>query len=253
MDLKAIVKQGELYFRNHSPAILTGLGVTGVISTAYFAHETGFKTGMEHGYQTCTRDDRGLPGESYPTRKERFKEQWRLYIPPVVVGGVTIGCIVLGAKISNRRTAAITAAYSLSEKAFVEYKDKVKEKLGDNKEQKIRDDVAADKIRNNPLGKDVVLVGSGNVMCCEIQTMRYFLCDVETLKKAANEINDRVLRCEYATLAEFYTLIGQSPSPYSEEFGWFHARGLMEIEISPVLMNDTTPCIGFGFNYLANL
>ena len=83
--------------------------------------------------------------------------------------------------------------------------------------------------------------------------MRYFLSSVETLRKARNEINARINRIGYATVAEFYDLIEQPISPYSEDFGWTVERGLMEIEISPVLMNETTPCIGFDYSYLQHL
>lgn len=246
MDLKATASQVEKFLRSHSPEILTGFGVTGVVSTAYLAWKAGYKAA-----NTCIL----YPEET--SRKERIKNDikhhWKQNVPMVLMGGGTVVCIVAATRIGTRRTAVLSAAYSLSQNALVEYKEKVKEQFGERKEQKVRDDIAADKVRANPIGKDVVLIGSGNVMCCELQTMRYFLCDVETLKKAQNEINDRILRCDYANLAEFYTLINQSPSPYSEEFGWFHDRGLMEVQISAVLMDDTTPCIGFDFNYLAHL
>lgn len=243
MDLKATASQVEKFLRSHSPEILTGFGVTGVVTTAYLAREAGYKHGYSDG-----KDDGNLD----PWRM-RLKWHWRHYIPTVISASASVACIVAATRIGTRRVAALSAAYSLSQNALVEYKEKVKEQFGERKEQKVRDDIAADKVRANPIGKDVVLIGSGNVMCCELQTMRYFLCDVETLKKAQNEINDRILRCDYANLAEFYTLINQSPSPYSEEFGWFHDRGLMEVQISAVLMDDTTPCIGFDFNYLAHL
>ena len=242
MDLKHLTKQVERFVRSNSPEILAGLGISGVAGTAYLAHQVGYKVGR---YAELGWDEQPF--------KEKALFVWKEYIPAVAMGFTTIACVVGGTRISSRRTAAMAAAYSISEHAFTEYKDKVKEKLGERKEQTIRDEVASAKIQGNPIGKDIILLGAGNVMCCELQTMRYFLCDMETLKKAENEINDRVLRCDYATLAEFFTLIGQVPSPYSQEFGWDHEGGLLNLHISAVLMDESRPCLGFDYNYLKPL
>lgn len=242
MNPRALIKAAEDVIRSNSPAILAGLGVSGVVGTAYLSHRTGYEVGL-----------RDAVGGKPVTLKDRFKKDWKVYIPPVIAGVVTAGCIIGAVKIGNRRTAAITAAYSLSEKAFVEYKDKVAEKIGERKAQSVRDEIAQEKVSASAPGREIVLIGHGPVPCCELHTMRYFQGDMETLRRAQNEINDRILTCDYASLSEFYTLIGISPTEDSGNFGWDHSRGLMRLDITTTLMDETRPCIAFSYNYLKAL
>jgi hypothetical protein len=222
--------------------ILTGLGVSGVVTTAYLAARAGYT----HGRREAPYD-----GHMDPI-KDRIKLHWRCYIPTVVTGVVTIGCVVAATHVGLRRTAAMAAAYSVSEKAFTEYRDKVEEKYGKNKETAIRDEIAQDKVTANPPGPGIVYVGGGNVLCYEFYTGRYFLSDMETLKQAQNEVNDRILRCEYATLAEFHTLIGQPATQGAQDVGWDREK-LLVLEFTSVLVNDNKPALSFGYNYLKAL
>jgi len=250
MNLQALPAQVERFMRENSTAILAGIGATGVVTTGYLAHQAGWKAATSTIYFE-------IEGGRQDSRKERIKERarrnWKLYIPPTIVGGVAIGCIIAGTRVGNRRTAAMAAAYSLSEKAFVEYKEKVVEKLGERKDQSVRDEIAQERIAANPIGREVILVGSGTVLCCELHTGRYFLGDMDTLKKAQNEINDRINRHEYATLQEFQVLINISPTDSSMDFGWDQERGLMSLDITTTLMDEIRPCLAFSYSYLKAL
>ncbi len=66
---------------------------------------------------------------------------------------MTIVCIVGSSKAGGRRTTAAVAAYSLTERAFSEYKEKVVEQIGKGQEQKIRDEIVQDQVDKKPLGK----------------------------------------------------------------------------------------------------
>lgn len=241
MSIKALIKQGQGVVRKNSPAILAGLGVSGVVVTAYLAHEAGRRTELR------------LMGFDRDDKKECFKIVWRHYIPPVIVGTAAITCIIGATRIGNRRTAAFTAAYSISERAFSEYKEQVAEKLGERKEQTIRDGAAQKKVSDLASSPDLVIVGQGPVPICELHTGRFFFADMETLKRAQNEINDRILKCDYANLSEFYTQVGQPPTESSSDFGWTRDRGLLNLEITTTLMNESRPCLAFSYNYLEAL
>jgi hypothetical protein len=223
--------------------ILTGLGVSGVVTTAYLSWRAGYNTAND-----CVLypEDWGRKARI----KHNIKTHWRRHIPMITTGVVTVGCVVAATHVGLRRTAAMAAAYSVSEKAFTEYRDKVEEKYGKSKETAIRDEIAQDKVTANPIGREIVLMGSGPVPCYEIHTNRYFYADMETLKRAQNEINDRVLRSEYATLAEFHTLVGIQPTRDAGVFGWTKEGGLLTLEITTALTDEQRPCIVFEYNYL---
>lgn len=244
-----LVKQAEKFVRSNSPAILAGLGITGVVTTGYLAHQAGYTTAYEIMYYE-------IEGGKEPTKKEMWKRRaqanWKSYIPVALTGAITIGCIIGATRIGNRRTATLAAAYSLSERAFSEYKEKVVEKLGERKEQSIRDELAQEKVAGTAPSREVVLVGGGTVLCCELHTGRYFLSDHQTIKKAVNDINFRVLNHEYATLTDFYHLIGLPATSSSSDFGWTSDKQ-MEISISSVFAEDTRPCLAFEYNYVKAL
>lgn len=242
MNPKVLIKAAEQVIRSNSPAILGGLGVSGVVGTAYLAHRVGYDVGRH-----------AKEGWEEQPFKEKLRLTWKGYIPPVLAGVVTAGCIIGAVKIGNRRTAAITAAYSLSEKAFAEYKDKVTEKIGERKAQQVRDEVAQEKVTATAPGREIVLMGSGPVPCCELHSNRYFYAEMETLNRARNEINDRILREDYATLAEFHTLVGIPTNRDAGVFGWTKEGGLLSLEITTALMDETRPCIAFNYNYLRAL
>ena len=225
---------------DNSPAILTAIGVAGTVSTAVLSAKA-------HG--TASVDILKYEEELHVvvTPRERFDLTWKLYIPAVATGTATIACIIGANTISTKRQAALATAFSLSEVAFKEYKDKVVEQIGANKEQAVVDSIAQDRVAANPVSSNQVLVASGgNVLCYESMSGRYFRSDVETIRKAENDINRQILTDMYASQNEFNVLIGLPPTSYGEEVGWTIDKKL-EIQLSAVLSEDGKPCLCIGY------
>lgn len=242
MQLIDVIRRTENLMRRNSPTILTALGVSGVIGTAYLTAKASFVMANE----ISAHDDKFAPGFNYTT-KEKVKAFWQLYIPAAVSGSVTIACIIGATKVGSKRTAAAYSLLTVSEKAFVEYKDKVVEQIGAKKEQALRDEIAQDRVTKNPQG--LVVVGAGNILCYEMHTGRYFNSDMETIRKAQNEINAKMLRETEASLSDFYYLVGLPPTSYSDRTGWQSTK-LLELSFSTVMSEDNRPCISFEYNYI---
>jgi hypothetical protein len=241
MNFTRIMNSTANLIRTNSPMILTALGVSGTVTTTVLA----VRSGMKH--------QRVFPRDKfeYDTKREEALLVWKIYIPPVLSAGVTVACIIGAAKASSRRTAAITAAYSLSERAFTEYREKVVEVLGKNKDQKVRDAVAQDKVNANPPA--VMLTASdGEVLCCELLTGRYFKSDMEALRKAENKINSMALGNGEASLSDLYYLLGLPWTTFSSENGWTGER-LLELEYSPIMAPGDKPCLAFDYSYIKPL
>lgn len=243
-----IQKVNQLVNRN-SPLILTAAGVTGAITTAYLAAKASFKAAE------VIREEEEKPSAKEDVRDdiEIFKDRallvWPLYIPPVVSGSLTIAAIILSNRISSRRAAAAVSAYAITERAFNEYREKVVEEIGKHKEQVIRDEIVTKEIEGSVPSQDVLIIGSGSVLCCELYTKRYFMSDMETLKKAQNDVNANIIQDVYVTLDSFYDLIGLPYTSHSSELGWDSDR-LLELQLSTVLSEDGRPCLAFGYNYV---
>lgn len=231
----------------NSPVILSGTAITGVVTTAYLASRASVQASskIERFESLELTHDR--------TRREKLihdvKLVWTGYIPAVASGGVTIFCIVASTRVTNKRAAAAQAAFVLSERAYAEYRNKVLDEYGESKEQKIRDSIVEDRVRNNPpTSGNVIVAGSGTVLCCELYTGRYFSSDMETLRRAANDINYRLVRHDSASLEDLYDLLGLPPTSTSADIGW-NSDKPMELEFTSVLTEDGKPCLAFNYNY----
>ena len=224
--------------RTNSPQLMAGLGVAGVVATAVLAAKGSFDAAET--IQLSNAEDDSL--------KEKAKLVWPHYVPAASVGVVTIGCIAGSNKLHGKRAAAAVSAYTITERAFSEYRDKVRDELGEHKEQVIRDDLARKKIEDNPHG-GVIIAGDGNVMCCELYTGRYFMSSMENLRQAMNTTNQSVVNDYYVSLNEFYDEVGLPHTATSSELGWDSDR-LMELEFSTVLSEDGKPCLAFNYNYI---
>lgn len=247
MNLHGVAKTVEKSFRDNSPAILTGLGVSGTIITAYLAGRASIESDR---VITKEAEARANNTEVELTKKEIVKLVWKHYIPTAISGAVTIGCIVGAARVGSRRTAASMAAYSLSEKAFTEYREKVVEQIGARKEQSVRDEIAQDKVTlNPPPGREVILSGPGNVLSCELYTGRYFNSDMESLRQAQNNLNAKLVRDGYASASDLYYMLGLPPTSFSDKIGWNSDR-LLEMQFSTTLSGDGRPCLAFDYNYI---
>lgn len=243
-----ITNIGKL-LKSNSPEIFTALGVTGVVTTAYLAARASFKA---RDIIEANESETGVNTNRKEQISERTKLVWKLYIPAASSGMVTVGCIIGASKANGRRTAAAVTAYSLGERAFSEYREKVAEQIGKGREQKIRDDIVQDHISKRPPSREVVVIGSGHVLCCELTTMRYFRSDMETLRKAQNDINAKIVRELYVTLNEFYDIFGLAHTSNSDIFGW-NSDKLLELQFSTVLSEGGEPCLAFEYNYLKPL
>lgn len=242
MILSDLAKKAEKLVIDNSPTILTALAVTGAVTTAYLTGKASFKAA---GILRMDREVRRVSKQEARPAKEEFQLVWKEYVPAATTGVFTIVAIVGANHISHRRAAALAAAYSISERAFSEYKEKVIEVAGKAKEQRARDEVAQDQVTRTPL-ENVLVTGAGEILCFDAFTGRYFMSSMESLKKAQNDTNYTILNDGYASLGYFYNCVGIPGVAFSEDVGWTSDKK-MELEITTCLSEDQRPCLSMGF------
>ena len=238
------------HIKANSPHIFSVAAGVGTITTAVLVGRASFQAARvidrieaEDGYATDPRE----------RIKIRIKLVWKLYIPPAIATVSTIVCVVGANRMGVKKTIAAQAAFAVTERAYAEYRDKVIEEFGARKDQSIRDKVAADRVKEKPPSEQTVLMsGPGNVLCCELHTGRYFISDMEALRRAQNDINAKILKHDYATLDDLYYILGLKNTSTSGNLGWTSARQL-EFEFSTMLTEDNRPCITFEYNYIKPL
>lgn len=267
MNLIKLATRTKKMVSDNSPVILTAIGVTGTITTAYLAAKASFKAADTLRYEGIRRVnaaafEREANIALRPTEVEGVddlqrdtgfippKEQvglvWKYYVPAAVTGVMTCTCIIAASYIGTRRAAALAAAYSLSERALAEYRDKVIERLGEDEHESIRQDIAQDRVDRTAPDREVLFVTDGNVLCHDGYSGRYFMSDKERLRRAANDIAYQVLHSDYATLSDFYDKVGLDSTSVSEEMGW-NTENQIELLFSTVETPDGQPCLSYDF------
>ena len=223
----------------HSPEILTGIGIAGMVSSTVLAVRATPKAMrlMDEAKEDLKCDEL--------TVKEVIKTTWKCYIPSTLTGAASIACIVGASAVNFKRNAALATAYKLSEEALSIYKEKVIETLGENKEKEIREKVSQEKIDRDPVtSKEVIIAGSGATLCYDTISSRYFTSDMETIRKALNDVNKKLLSQDYVSLNEFYDEIDLDHTKIGDDIGWNTWRdGLIEIDFSSSIAKDGRPCL----------
>ena len=239
-----IAKQVGSAVAKNSPTILTAVGVAGVASTAVLAVKATPEALNLIEVEEINRE--GTVGPEDPivlSKKDIVKLTWRCYIPSILMGGATIACIISATTIGARRNAALLSVYTLADKALTEYQEKVIETIGEKKAVGIHDAIAQDHLDKNPLSKNNVLItGTGETLCYDEISGRYFKSDIEKLRKAENDLNHDLINEAWISLNHFYELIGLGPIKLGEDMGWL-PDNLVELKFSARLADDNTPCI----------
>lgn len=231
-NLPTLLRSTERFFTNNSPTILTVVGVTGSLVTAYLAGKASFKAAA-----ILSEEPADLPV------MDKIKLVWPLYVPAATTGALTVAAIIGSNRISTRRAAALASAYAISDKAFEEYRAKVLEKMGEKKEQAVRDEIAQARVDRQPESLSTVFVNPGaSVLVKDAYTGHYFTSDLEKIRKAVNDINQQIIQDHYASLSDFCYLIGQEPSGLTDEVGW-NLDKFLEVDYSATITDLGNVCM----------
>ena len=240
--VKKIFSAVSKFARKNKPQILTGMGLSGFISFGVFV-------GIETVKAVRLVDERKkeLNVEKLPP-KELLKTAAPCYIPAVISAGLSSACI-LGAGVENtRRTAAIATAYSISEKAFSEYKKEVVAKVGEKKEQEIAESIDQRRINHQASpSSDVLMIGDGEVLCFDTVTGRYFKSTKNDIERARNYINSTLIDENTATLNLFFSELDIPTVKVGEDIGWDIEREKLDIRYSSQITPEGKPCLVINY------
>lgn len=145
------VGRAALKTRAKSPQIMFAAGVVGVVATTVMASKATLKLDrLVNDIEDTKQKISDLEGSSLADGKEYTAEDAKkdrivvttqgaikiakLYAPTVIIGTLTIGCFT-GAHVTlSRRNVALTAAYAGLQEAYNGYRDRVREKYGEQTE-----------------------------------------------------------------------------------------------------------------------
>lgn len=238
-NLATIAKDIRKFASKRSPEILTGIGIAGMITTTILAVRATPKA-LE-----LIEEQKEEESVDELSSFEVVKVAWKPYIPAMVTCIASTACLIGASSVNTKRNAALATAYKLSETALSEYRDKVVETIGEKKERIVRDKVAEERVKKNPVSKnEVIVTGNGKTLCFDPISGRYFMCSIETIKKAENTLNKQMLHdiSGYVSLNEFYDELGLDHTSVGNDLGW-NTNQLIDIDFSSQLNDNGEPSV----------
>lgn len=143
------IGRSGLILKKHSPTILFASGLVGIVTTVVLASRATLKMDeVLSEAQKDIQDAKNLESEKY-SEKEIQREMavvyakasgkvLKLYAPAVFIGLASV-CALTGSHIVlTRRNVGLTAAYAAIEKGYNEYRRRVIEEFGEDKERELR-------------------------------------------------------------------------------------------------------------------
>lgn len=232
------------FLSDNSAAILIGTSISASISACVMVYKTGPKAKrVLEEVKNSVPEDASKATLLWEETKALAPIVW----PAVTMEAISIGCAIGSYKASARRTAAFATAYSISESRLQEYQRKVVETLGEKKEAKIRDEIAKERIKNDPVSSNQVYVPeNGETLCYDTVSGRYFRSTRTRIERIVNELNGRLRSDMYISLNEFYNELGLPEIAIGEDMGWGLESGIEDIAINfstQFADDDVTPCV----------
>lgn len=241
MNVSALISKVRRLADENSPVILTGMAVSGAFLSAYFTYK-GTRKSMIEIRETNDQIERASTTADDLSFLEELNLTWKNYIPAVSALGGTTACMIMATKIGLDRTAAMAGALVVTERTYDQYKEKVKETLGEAKHTKVVDAVATDRVNATPVN-NLVIVGEGEQLCFDEWSGRYFKSSMEKILQAKNDFNHELLFGGPSSLSSFYSLVGLEPTQGSDDIGWMPEH-LLELTVTSIL-KDNKACIAF--------
>jgi hypothetical protein len=223
--------------QKNSPTILTGLSVAGLIGTAIMAVKA-----TPRAIALIEREEALLVDPL--SKKDIIRVAWRCYVPAALMGLASCACIIGANSVHTRRHAALAGVYSLSEKALREYQKKVEEKIGTPKAKEIKSEIAADRVKDNPIDNhEVYITGRGDTLCYDSLSGRYFKSDIECIRQALNKLSRDLLSENFIALNDVYSELGLKQTTVGDMLGWYVEDGLITPHFTSQLTDSGIPCL----------
>lgn len=146
------VARQALKLRKHSPVLMFGAGVVTAAASTVFACKATLKVeevlnetekkklDIDYARDTAPEkySDKDRSQDLVKLRVQTAVNLGKLYAPAIGLGVLSIGLLTGSHVVLSKRNVALTAAYSALEKGFNEYRARVRDELGEDKEREFR-------------------------------------------------------------------------------------------------------------------
>lgn len=238
------VARAILVGQKHSPTILFAGGVVGVVATTVTACKATLKVEdvlKEHEVKKSQAKAVFESVEHQKYTEKDYKQDMlvlhvqtvvkltKLYAPSILLGAASIAMLTGSHNILNKRNAALTAAYTTVEKSFREYRERVVDEYGEDKDRElyfgVKSETELTEDKNGPKKKQVKKAGGPSMYAqwFDSQNENYSPqaeYNVLFLRGQQNYANQRLQAKGHLFLNEVLDDLGIKRVPEGQIVGW---------------------------------
>lgn len=229
-----------LTLSRNAPTILTYAGITGMVGSTVLACREVFEAHHTHSKHQGERIRMKMFVEAHPGSDEEktFKRDLtrsyfneacglaKVFAPAATIGVLSITSILVGHNMLNKRHAALGAAYLTLQNSYNEYRETVKEALGEDTERELRIGLAQEAKGEDGKGRPKTSADlfspyakfftEGNVNFNEGDTT----WNVHFLRTVQNHMNDKLYTRGHVFLNDVYKALGFPETKAGQIVGW---------------------------------
>lgn len=260
MDLKRTAIGLFRKASQHSPALLTGLGIAGFFTSIVLAVKA---TPKAEALIVEAEDEK----EDSLTIKETVKAGYKPFIPAAITAAVSSACVFGAFKIQHDRQLELAGAYALSQAMIKRYREKTEEIAGEEKAKEIDTAVKQETARSPMAQRAVSNLPPSNVTGMHPYVSKLdnnaFYATSTMLQKAEVALNRRLFSGQepYVTIDDLYDELNEQGvypklrhSAITSMLGWSAEEGGIEFDLDvdgiPLEhdhWDDGTPCYVMTF------
>ena len=188
-------------------AIAAGVGVVSTGVSAYY----GGKASV-------------LQNDEKPWSKEWLKNQCRILAPTCTIAGITLASICGSRHFGRLREKQLSEACALLAAAYQNRESRRRDCKTDATSRRGEQDTSGGYNQDHPIED----TGTGDVIFIEDFTGRRFKASWEAYEYAKRKLQENFSVCGFATLNDFYGLLGLSETSAGEVLGWTLDQMIMD-------------------------
>lgn len=250
---KFAIGRGSVILKKYSPEILTAAGVIGTVGSTVLACKATLKVedildeakkksnlinAVHDGEIEVDAEytDKDYSKDLLVNRTQTAVKLIKLYGPAITLGALSITAILGGQHILRKRNVAVMAAYKLCEESFNNYRSRVKDELGEEKDRQFYYGITEETVKDKVKSKD----GKTKTVTKKVekapdhlysQYARFFdeaninwdkspEQNMYFLKMVQNQMNDKLKARGHVFLNEVYDALGFDRSEAGQLVGW---------------------------------
>ena len=246
IEIKNVLNKVKFNVVKHSPEILMGIGIAGVVTSTVLACRSTLKVQEILDYKEKNMNNikevLSEEREDY-TEEDARKDKtiimtttalriMKLYAPSVIIGAGSIACLLQSHNVMRNRNAGLAAALAATTESFKQYRERVTDKYGDEVDKEMRYGIKKEKKeKDGKKTKEEIVVG-----CDEHELSgyaRYFnennmywsedpQYNMMFLRQNQNWANDKLISQGYLYLNDVYDALGFPKTKAGQVVGWVY-------------------------------